>query len=107
MTPTPWYSTVIGLFAYALLFAVAVTWVGISLANWLNLRSRCSIALGAGAGFAAVFLGVLTIIASDWLPNFTGPYVALTIRLSALVSALCFVAFTYLYLRAKRKQVGC
>lgn len=100
-------STWIGVVAYSLIIGVAITWIGISIANWSARHALCSILLGLGALCWATYFSSVLIIASDWFPGFSGIYVALFTRSIAMVGSLALVAFTVIYLNGKRKQESC
>lgn len=100
-------STWIGIIGYSILIGTAVLWVGISIANWLSRHAPCALVLGFGAlCFAMYFSGIVTI-ASDWFPWFAGPYVALGMRVIALLGSCALLGFTIIYLNRKRRQEPC
>jgi hypothetical protein len=103
----PLVSTWIGVVAYSLIVGVAVTWIGIGLANWMARHRRSSFCLGGGALCFAVYFASILIIVSDWFPAFSGPYVALFMRIMALLGALALVGYTAIYLNCKRKMEPC
>lgn len=100
-------STWIGITAYSLSVALAILWIGICMANWLDRRSWCAVLLGGSALCWAVFFMALVIISSDWWPAFSGPRVALLIRVTNLLAVIMLIMFTAGYLMHKRKGRGC
>lgn len=103
----PAISTWIGIVGYSIGVAVAITWVGISVANWQATHRVCVLWLGAAAAWGALFIAALAAIASDWFPWFSGIYVALAIRLSFLFCTISLIMYTISYLRHKHSGEIC
>lgn len=95
-------SIIIGMAGYSLVAGVAIWWIGISWGNWLVSHARCAIYLGIASAAGSYLFTSLILIVSD-IPNFSGPYVALSIRISGLLLGISLLTFTITYLKAKRE----